>query len=171
MSGPECDIHQAVFNVDDNTRFLGRIREIADEYRTHIIFFDSSRLTGRDHVKVALRHAWRSWIDGEPIANSFEMEALLYAAGTRQCQVAASFGIHLGMNRSYVAVCPQVPGVRERLADLVKVVDEDWEEIDPAKRERLADLFDITVQEIQAVGEERFRELVIERVALLDIYR
>ena len=102
---PACDIFPAVFAVDENIRFLRRIRRIADEHRTHIILFDADRLAGRAHVEAALRHAWRSWAGGNPIANSIEMEALLYAAGTRQCQVAASFGIHPGLNRSYIAVC------------------------------------------------------------------
>ena len=171
MAEPACDIYQAVFTVDENVSFLEKVRGIADEHRTHIILFDADRLAGRDHVAAALRHAWRSWTGGEPIANSIEMEALLYAAGSRQCQVAAFFGIHPGVNRAYVAVCPPAPGIRERLADCVTFVNEDWEEIDPAKRERLAELFSITPEEVLVVGEERFRELVLERVALLDVYR
>lgn len=171
MTEIPCEIYGAVFTVDDNAAFLQKIRTIADEFETHIILFDADRLAGRDHVEAALRHACRSWTGGEAIANSLEMEALLYAAGTRQCQVASSFGIHPGENRSYVAVCPPAPGVRDRLASLLRFVDEDREEIDPAKRARLADLFSITPEEVAVVGEERFRELVLERVALLDVYR
>jgi KEOPS complex subunit Cgi121 len=166
-----CEIYRARFTVDDNAAFLREIRMIADEFETHIILFDADRLAGRNHVEAALRHARRSWAGGDPIANSLEMEALLYAAGTRQCQVASSFGIHPGLNRSYLVVCPPVPGVRNRLTGLVRFVDDDWEEIDPAKRELLAELFAITPEEVAVVGEERFRELVVERVALLDVYR
>lgn len=166
-----CEIYRARFTVDDNAAFLREIRTIADEFETHIILFDADRLAGRDHVEAALRHARRSWAGGDPIANSLEMEALLYAAGTRQCQVASSFGIHPGENRSYLVVCPPAPGVRDRLADLVRFVDEDWEEIGPAKRALLAKLFSITPEEVGVVGEERFGELVVERVALLDVYR
>lgn len=168
-----CDIYRAVFTVGDNAVFLREIRTIADECGTHIILFDADRLAGRKHVEAALRHAWRSWAGGEPIANSLEMEALLYAAGTRQCQVASSFGIHPGENRSYIAVCPPAPGVRDRLAGLVRIVsdEQNWEKIDSAKRARLAELFSITEEEIAVVGEERLRDLVLERVALLDVYR
>ncbi|MCT8336018.1 hypothetical protein FKB36_00525 [Methanoculleus sp. Afa-1] len=166
-----CEIYRARFTVDDNAAFLREIRTIADELETHIILFDADRLAGRDHVEAAIRHARRSWAGGDPIANSLEMEALLYAAGTRQCQVASSFGIHPGENRSYLVVCPPVPGVRDRLAGLVRFVEEDWEEIGPAKRELLAELFAITPEEVAVVGEERFGELVVERVALLDVYR
>jgi KEOPS complex subunit Cgi121 len=174
MAEPEiaCEVYWAVFTIDDKIGFLNEIREIANEFETHIILFDADRLAGRDHVEAALRHAWRSWTRGDPIANSIEMEALLYAAGTRQCQVASSFGIHPGENRSYVAVCPPAPGVQGRLAGLVTFFDDDLEEeIDPVKRARLADLFSITPEEVAVVGEGRFRDLVLERVALLDVYR
>ncbi|MDD2473625.1 MAG: KEOPS complex subunit Cgi121 [Methanoculleus sp.] len=171
MAEPACDIYQAVFTVDDSVGFLREVREAADACGTHIILFDADHIAGRDHVTTALRHACRSWTGGEAIANSIEMEALLYAAGTRQCQVAATFGIHPGENRSYIAVCPPAPGVRDRLAGLVTFVDGDWEELDPAKRARLASLFSITAEEIAVVGEARFRDLVLERVALLDVYR
>lgn len=172
MTEIACDIYRAVFTIDENVVFLRKVRAAADEFGTHIILFDADRLAGRGHVEAALRHAWRSWESGEAIANSIEMEALLYAAGTRQCQTASSFGIHPGENRSYVAVCPPVPGVRDCLAGLVRFVDDDpEEEIDPEKRARLADLFGITPEEIAVVGEDRFRELVLERVALLDVYR
>jgi KEOPS complex subunit Cgi121 len=166
-----CDIYQAVVAIGDNVGFLRKVREIADACGTHIILLDADRLAGREHVEAALRHACRSWEGGEPIANSFEMETLLYAAGTRQCQVGSSFGVHTGENRSYVAVCPPAPGVRDLLAGLVTFVDEDWEALDPAKRARLGDLFGITEKEVAVVGEDRFRDLVLERVALLDVYR
>ncbi len=167
-----CGINSAVFTVDENVLFLRKIRRIAEEHRTHIILFDADRLAGRAHVEAALRHAWRSWAGGEAIANSIEMEALLYAAGTRQCQVAAAFGIHPGENRSYIAVCPPVPAVCDRLAGLVTFIEAGHEEaIGPAKMARLMDLFGITPEEVEVVGEERFCDLVLERVALLDVYR
>jgi KEOPS complex subunit Cgi121 len=171
MADPVCDIYQAIGTIEDPARFLIRIREIADACDVHIIFFDAERLAGREHAKTALAHAWRSWTGGEPIANSLEMEALLYAAGTRQCLVASTFGIHRGENRSYIAVCPPRPAVRDLLADLVTFVEEDWERIDRERQRRLADLFGITPEEIAVVGEARFRELVLERVALLEVYR
>ncbi|MDI6866988.1 KEOPS complex subunit Cgi121 [Methanoculleus sp.] len=166
-----CEIYTAVFTIEDKREFLNEVRRIASDYRTHIILFDAGRLAGREHVKTALRHAWRAWSRGEGISNSFEMEALLYAAGTRQCHLAGSCGVHTGENRAYLAICPPAPGVRERLADLVEFVDTDLEEISPEKRESLAEHFGITPAEVAVVGEERFRELVLERVALLEVYR
>jgi KEOPS complex subunit Cgi121 len=99
------------------------------------------------------------------------MEALLYASGSRQCSVASSFGIHDGKNRAYICCCPASTGVWEALSPLVRFVDEDWETLAPERRAKLKELFSIPEEEIAAAGESRFADLVIERVALLEVYR
>jgi KEOPS complex subunit Cgi121 len=43
------------------------------------------------------------------------------------------------------------------------------ENISPQKAARLAALFDITPEEIEATGQNRIRDLVLERVALLEV--
>jgi KEOPS complex subunit Cgi121 len=43
--------------------------------------------------------------------------------------------------------------------------------MDTERRARLRELFSITNEEIAAVGESRFADLVLERVALLEVYR
>jgi len=171
MGSPACDIFQARFEIAGKRRFLDEIRAIADGSGTHIIFFDADAVAGREHVEAALRHAWRSYVHGTPIANSFEMEALLFAAGTRQCSAATGFGIHEGENRAYICICPPSAAAADRLGALVTYVEEDWEMITPEDRERLMALFSVTPEEVEAVGVHRFRELVIERVALLEVYR
>ena len=90
------EIRQAKITVDDRDAFLQMIQEIARSYSTHIVCFDADKLAGRDHANAALQHAQRSFYSDKPISNSFEMEALLFAAGSRQCLVAALFGIHEG---------------------------------------------------------------------------
>jgi len=57
------------------------------------------------------------------------------------------------------------------LAEIVEFVEEGWETIDEEKRKRLSEAFGITPAEIRTAGQERFRELVLERVALLEVYR
>jgi KEOPS complex subunit Cgi121 len=53
----------------------------------------------------------------------------------------------------------------------VNEVDEDWEDIDSEKAGRLIELFCITPAELHASGPHRLKELVLERVALLEVYR
>jgi KEOPS complex subunit Cgi121 len=99
------------------------------------------------------------------------MEALLYASGTRQCSTAERFGIHDGENRAYVCLCPPADAAARDLCTLMEFVDEDWETLSDQKKERLGEAFGITAGELAATGPGRFRDLVLERVALLEVYR
>ncbi len=164
-------IRQAVFEAGDPARFLDGIRRIGERYRTRIICLDADRLSGLAHAEAAVRGALRSVAGGNPIANTLEMEALLYAAGSRQCSVAARFGIHAGSNRSYVILAPPVAAAWEALAGCMEFVEQDWDRLTPEKRRWLAEAFAITEEELAAVGRERFRDLVLERVALLAVSR
>ena len=164
-------IRQAVFEANDPARFLDGIRRVGERCRTRIICLDADRLAGRAHAEAAVRGALRSVAGGNPIANTLEMEALLYAAGSRQCSVATQFGIHAGTNRSYVLLAPPVEAAWEALAGCMEFVEQDWDRLTGEKRRWLSEAFAITEEELAAVGRERFRDLVLERVALLSVSR
>jgi KEOPS complex subunit Cgi121 len=166
-----CEIRQALFDVADRDRFLQAVRTVASDHGTAVICFNADTLAGRRHAEMALRLALRSQAAGTLIANSFEMEALLYASGSRQCSIAATFGIHAGNNRAYICCCPARAGVWDALAPLVQFVDEDWDRLTPERTAKLKELFAIPDEEIAAAGESRFADLVLERVALLEVYR
>lgn len=166
----EFQIRYGTAWVDDPDRFLAAVREIAAVTGTRIVLFDADRMAGQEHVRSALRHAVRSFERREMIARNLEMEALLYASGSRQTRVGRTFGLHAGLNRSYIAVSEPVGRAWEELGRLVRFVPEP-EGHDPGRRERLCDLFGITPEELGAVGEDRLGELVLERVALLDANR
>jgi len=164
-----CEIGVAEVTIRDRAALLGVLREVAGRYAARIVCFDAEKLAGRAHAEAALRHAHRSFAQGSAISNSFEMEALLYAAGTRQCSAAVSFGLHDGENHLYVCCCPAPEGIWRDLAVHMQFGGEPDECISKEKAARLATLFDITPEEIVATGEDRIRDLVLERVALLDV--
>jgi len=167
----DCGIRSAVVTVDDPADLLVAIRAIAEKYSTHIILFDQDRMAGRTHAEAALAHAARSCREQRMIARTFEMEALLYAAGSRQCTVGRGFGIHEGENHCYVCLCPEVPEAWNALSAHLTMTPDQEEMISPEKQARLMDLFSITRAELGVVGEDRLSELVLERVALLEVYR
>ena len=63
--------------VDDPGELLAAVRWVAGETGTRIVLFDAEKMAGRAHAEAALAHAARSWARGDPIARTFEMEALL----------------------------------------------------------------------------------------------
>lgn len=162
-------IRYATVTITDKKAFLSHVHAAADRHMTRIVCFDADRIAGRLHAEKALRFAHRAASGGTMIANSFEMEALLYAAGTRQCSVAVPFGIHAGENRLYVCCCPDVPAVWQDLASCMRFAEESLCELSPEKAARLRELFAISPEELAAAGEDRIQDLVLERVALLEV--
>jgi len=168
---PTFEIRTATFCVKNRENLLYTLRQIARDHETTIVCFDANLLVGRQHAEAAMYHAVRSFYGEATIANSLEMEALLYASGTRQCSSATRFGVHNGENNSYVCCCPPRKNVWIALLQLMTFEDTGWDSLDSEKRSRLKILFSISDEELSTVGELRFSDLVLERVALLEVYR
>ena len=166
----EFGVRYATVTVDNPGELLAAVRWVAGETGTRIVLFDAERMAGREHVESALAHAARSWTRGDPIARTFEMEALLYAAGTRQTRIGQTFGLHEGENRCWIAVAPPDDRAWTLLVGVFRFEPEPTG-LSPDHRQRLCDLFGITEAELGVVGEDRLAELVLERVALLDANR
>ncbi|TFG91017.1 MAG: hypothetical protein E4H16_00610 [Candidatus Atribacteria bacterium] len=165
------EIRKARMTIDDRDAFLQIIQEIARLYSIHIICFDADKMAGLDHAEAAIQHAQRSFFSGKPISNSYEMEALLFAAGSRQCQVAALFGIQEGENTMFVCSCPVNGNVWTDLSHHMHFIDETCDDMTPDKEARLVSLFGITQEELEVVGRDRIIDLILERIALLYVNR
>lgn len=166
------DIRAAVCTVHDLTAFLRDLRSIAADHDTHIICFNADMLAGRVHAVSAVERAVRAFEEGINISNTLEMECLLFAAGSRQCSIAATFGIHEGENRMYIYCYPARAKVWVALEPLFRFVRVGWDIIDPDKRVQLMKTFSISPAELSAAGGiERIVDLVLERVALLQVVR
>jgi KEOPS complex subunit Cgi121 len=166
-----CTIRYAEVTVAEPEVLLKVLRAIADTTGSRIICFDADKLAGRAHAEAALCHARRSFAAGEAISHTFEMEALLYAAGSRQCSTAITFGLHKGGNHLYVCCCPAPEGIWGLLSAHLEFRTDPGDDLSPAKAARLRDLFAISSEELAATGEKRLQDLVLERVALLDVIK
>jgi KEOPS complex subunit Cgi121 len=165
------EIRQAVMTVDDRDACLRLIQDVARNHSAHIVCFDADKLAGREHAEAAVIHAKRSVLSGKPISNSFEMEALLFAAGSRQCSVATVFGIHEGENNIYVCSYPAKEEVWNALSSQMQFVTGTWDDLTDTKIERLVSLFGIPQEELDIVGKERLKDIILERIALLEVFR
>jgi KEOPS complex subunit Cgi121 len=157
-------------SVPDKSIFLDMIREIALKFELHIICFNADMVAGERHIRSAVFNATRSFCEGNPIANTLEMEALLFAAGSRQCSVASEFGIREGENRLYICCIPSCDDAWDTLARYVDLSEEE-PEMNAQKKARLMTLFEITDQELEAAASDLLTDLVLERVALLNATR
>jgi len=168
----EVEIHQVRFYVSDKQGFLQKLRTLGKKNQCTIICFNQHTMAGIRHVETALQFALRSFSSKTPISRSVEVEALLYAAGTRQTGFISSFGIQTGENECYLCIIPPRKELQTVFAECMKFVDaEMWEDLSPKKRNELEKNFGITETEIMITGKDRIVDLVLERVALLNINR
>lgn len=146
---------------------IAQINDAADKADSTVVLFDAEKIAGFAHIESAVAHAKRSFAEGKQIARSLSMEILVYASGQRQCSLASKFGLHDGENKVYVLI---LDGDEEKAAALVREIVSECEPFAPNK-EKLKAEFGITDAEMEAAGENRIEELVIERVALVDAWK
>jgi KEOPS complex subunit Cgi121 len=136
-----------------------------------IVCLDADRMAGRRHVESAVRHGLRAWHEGNAIADSLEMEILLYAGGTRQTSIGRNFGVRSDTRNLYLCFIPASEESVREMGQWVRYIDDHCEEWNEERVKRMANLFGITREECETVGKDRIQDLVIERVALLDVYK
>jgi KEOPS complex subunit Cgi121 len=166
---PGFEIRQVRFEVRDIAGFLTWLRGVSNRNAVSVVCFNADLMAGKPHVISAVLHALRSVRAGINISGSLEIEALLYASGSRQCQDGVKFGVRPGSNRCYVCVYPVNPQIWPDLSEEMAFSSEDWDQISDEKMDVLKSLFGITNEEIGVTGKNRIIDLVLERVALLDV--
>ena len=128
-----------------------------------VLVLRSDMVFGLDHIRSALYHAKRAMDQGRNASNTLVMETLLYASGERQLQSAIRKLSPDKDTEEIVIACLR----GKRL-----VPDIDWlplvAMIEDAPHARMK-AFGIGVAESQTVGPGKATELVLERVAAVDI--
>lgn len=156
--------------VEETDAFLGELAEIRDRHGVTAQAFDARYVISPLHVKEAVGKARRSFERDENVADALSMEVLLYAAGTRQIDVATHIGLRPGEHDAvFVVEGGGEEEAEEEAADEIHTMTYEPEEFVYGDDERLLDFFGLTDEELGAVGEDRLEYLVLERVALLDV--
>jgi KEOPS complex subunit Cgi121 len=166
------DIRAARCTINGCSAFLRDLRAFAAEQDTHLICFNADMIAGRVHAIAAVTLAMRAFQEKTNISNTLEMEALLFAAGSRQCNIAAAFGVHEGENSVYICCSPAREEIWTRIEPLFRFFAGNWDIIDQDKEALLRRTYAISSDEIAAAGgSARIVDLVLERVALLQVMR
>ncbi|HUU74844.1 MAG TPA: KEOPS complex subunit Cgi121 [Methanoregulaceae archaeon] len=171
MNIDDCGIKQVTMTIDNIGLFLEKIRTIGKESHTHVIIFNAELMAGMAHVTAALFHAIRADSEGRRISRSLEMESLLYASGSRQCVDGMLFGVHKERNFAYLCLCPWRDGAWDTLSKIMSPCEGEWDTISGKKAILLMKLFGISREELDVSGRQKIKDLVLERVALLDVSR
>jgi KEOPS complex subunit Cgi121 len=143
---------------------MERALEEASHSGSEILVMDGDKVFGSAHVRSAVLHASKAIAEGRNSSDSLAMETLLYASGERQLSSAIrKMSVGPATERVVLAV------VRGRF-----VPGEGWSRLPDAEsrieRARLA-RFGITEREMSTVAEGRLSELVLEKVAAVDVIK
>lgn len=155
--------------VDDLDDYLGRLDTLRDEHGVALQALDARYVVSPLHVKEAVEKAERSFERGENVADTLSMEILLYAAGTRQIDVATRAGLRRGENDTVFVVVGEEETNLDTVADEVRAFTYEPDSFEYGDKERLTDFFNVGRDEREAVGDDKLELMVLERVALLDV--
>ena len=160
-------ILEGTASIDNVEEFLQKLKKISKETNITIAALDADKLAGEEHVRFAVEKAIRSFESGKNIANDLAKEIMLYASGSRQITKAVKLGIYKGQNKVVLVAVGETPD----LSGFDEIRSEPVLAYNNSKKEAIMETFGITNEEIEAAGEEKIPELVIERVALLDVIK
>lgn len=164
FSMQSVEIVGATGTIIDVDSFLDRMNELTDE---RVLVLNADIVCGRDHLLSAVSHAARAFERGRNVSSTLAMETLLYASGERQIQRATKkTGISEGEARLVLVF------FREGGADDVLLsagLRRDDSVLSPSKEKLIR--FGIGTEEIGAVPDRDQADLVLERVAFVDLQK
>lgn len=167
--------HGTIKNIDT---FVQQLLTFSKQEHLVIQAFDARMIYGKDHLISATTHAKRAFQQGTNATNSPALEILLYAAGERQIQKAIKkIGVKKGEQQIIFVVTDFLDQKTNRyvgktvIQRLLKTfqltIDEKVLKGDRTTLKR----FGITDQELSTVPEEKYGDVILEKVAMVDVIK
>lgn len=156
--------------IRDSAGLLSALRGLQDRHCCIVQALDADLVVSERHILFAVKKALSAISEGRNIAKDPGMEIMRYASGERQIERALDMGISDSTERiALVLVSPCDTDLPDSL-DLSCMIEQDGMGCSYS-REAVMEAFNISREELEAAGEGRIEDLVIERVALVDTYR
>jgi KEOPS complex subunit Cgi121 len=158
--------------ISDVDIFLKKISDFSKKNNVIIQSFNADLIFGKNHLISSVKHAKRAFEDKTNTCNSIEMEILLYASGKRQLKHAIP---KMGVKKGNSSVVFVILDERKKDDDLIKNLLETTEfkrddkviqgDINTLKK------FGFKNNEIKTVSKDKYGDLILEKVAMVDIIK
>jgi KEOPS complex subunit Cgi121 len=159
-------------NIGKVPEFLSQISSLASANCTVIQAIDAGKIAGERHILFAVQKALRAFEENFNSAKDPGIEIMRYASGKKQIEEAFSMGVHEGEMELVFVVLGDDNDVKRSVGFLKNMIcEKDVISYSILKRDSIVLQFCITANEIEAVGEEMIPDLVLERVALVDVLK
>jgi KEOPS complex subunit Cgi121 len=164
--------------IENIERFIQQLLTFSIKENLVIQALDATVIYSKDHLISATNHAQRAFEQGTNATNSLALEILLYAAGERQIEKALKkIGIKKGKQQIVFVLTDPLNKKRNRKVDetiikkLLKTftltIDENAIHGDRTTLER----FGITDQELSIIPECNYGDIILEKVAMVDVIK
>jgi len=157
--------------IPDKREFISAIRDLQLKCGCIVQALDADKVVSKKHLLFATEKAISAFKQRRNIAKDAGMEILRYASGERQIDRALNMGVSDRTERialilaSWGSKCSWPDE-----GDLTRLLQPDGLGCS-CRYDAVKEAFNISSAELEAVGEDRIEDLVIERVALADTYR
>ena len=159
--------------IDNIDKFLKKIRQFSVENNLIIQIFNADLIYGKNHLVSAVKHAERAFNTNTNVTNSIEMEILLYASGERQIKLAIpKMGVKIGNSKVALVIFKDKDLIENSTIDnLIKFIAfrRDDSVLEGNKNKIIN--FGITEEEIVTVSECKYGDLILEKVAMVDVIK
>ncbi len=154
-----------ISSVEDT---LSKVKEFESRHGVKVQLIRADRVFGPLHLEVAVEHAQRRFEHGRNRSNDIGIELLLYTAAERQISVAIEkLGIRDGTEKVAIVIVGEAP--EEELLSILGLERND--DVLAAEPDQSYSVFGISTEEVEAIGNDRVSDLILERMALSELYR
>ena len=158
-------------NIQNVDSLLEKILSFSEKQGIVVQVFNADMIYGKNHIISAVEHAVRA-IEGKTnTTNSLSMEIMLYASGERQLKLAIpKMGVKKGKgNIAFVFTNGKISDktVDDLLKELALKRDDKILEGDKDTLKK----FGLKDNEIETVTKAKYGDLILEKVALVDIIK
>jgi len=158
--------------IKDVDGFLQKMNSFSQDNNVVIQAFNADVIYGKNHLVSAVDHAIRAMDRKTNTTNSLAMEILLYAAGERQLKLAIP---KMGVKRGVANIAFVVVDGKKRDE---RMVDELLEDLSLKREDSVLEgnedtlkAFGLNDQAIKTVTKDKYGDLILEKVAMVDIIK
>ena len=152
----------------DIKQMLKTVEKVSKELGIELQLVDASKVYGKEHLELAAQKAIRAFEEDRNFGKTLAVEVLLYASGKRQISEAIKFmGLHDGIEKiGAIAIAGRGKNVPVELPRMLGL-ERDDKVLEGSDDVLVA--FGIGPQAKKGIPKDRWGDLVLEKVALLDI--
>ena len=154
--------------IRDMGLLISAIKDLQSRHGCIVQALDADKVAGERHILFAAKKALAAFSEERNVATDAGMEIMRYASGERQIERAHFMRVSDRTKR--IALVLAGSGSLPNASELSRIIELDGQGGSFCAK-AVKEAFNISSEELRAVGEERIEDLVIERVALVDTYR